>query len=116
MATNSKQQRLAQDIKREIINVINEMKDPRLTSLVVLTVSRVDVTEDLDTAKVHISAMGKDNATAEAVAALNHGAGHIRTEISRRMHIRRAPEFKFVQDESAAYAQRINELLGELNK
>ena len=41
--------------------------------------------------------------------------GHVRTEVSRRMHIRKAPRFVFVKDEGAAYAAHINKLLGELD-
>ena len=41
--------------------------------------------------------------------------GHVRTEISRKMHIRKAPRFVFVEDDGAAYAAHINELLKELH-
>lgn len=50
------------------------------------------------------------------VKALNKASGHVRTEISRRMHIRKAPRFVFAQDDGAAYAAHINELLAGLNK
>ena len=49
------------------------------------------------------------------VKALNKASGHVRTEVSRRMHIRKAPRFVFVKDEGAAYAAHINKLLGELD-
>ena len=109
---NNKQGRLAEDIKRELIDVIGGLKDPRLGGL--LTVMRVEVTPDLDLAKVYISVLGKENGTEEAVVALTHAAGHIRTEISRRMHIRKAPAFRFIADGGAAYAAHINEILEEL--
>ena len=60
--------------------------------------------------------MGSEEAAAEAVKALNRAAGHVRTEISRRMHIRKAPRFVFVRDDGAAYAAHINELLADLHK
>ena len=64
------QGRLAQDMKREVIGIIGQMKDPRLTGAGLLTVTRLDVTPDLDQARVHISVMGaSDQATAEAVKA-----------------------------------------------
>ena len=47
--------RMAQDMKRELIAIIGEMKDPRITGGL-LTVTRLDVTPDLDQAKVYISA------------------------------------------------------------
>ena len=43
------------------------------------------------------------------------GPRHVRTELSRKMHIRKAPRLIFVEDDGAAYAAHINELLKELN-
>ena len=57
---------------------------------------------------------GGEDATAAACKALNRASGHVRTEVSRRMHIRKAPRFIFSPDDSAAYAQHINELLAGL--
>lgn len=106
--------RMAQDMKRELIAIIQEMKDPRVNGGL-LTVTRLDVTPDLDQAKVHISVMGREGGPEPVVKALNRASGHVRTEISRRMHIRKAPRFVFVVDESAAYAAHINQLLEELS-
>ncbi len=88
------QGRLAQDMKREVIGVIGQMKDPRLAGGL-LTVTRLSVTQDLDLAKVYISVLGGD--AAGAVAALNRAAGHVRSEISRRMHIRKAPPLRLLR-------------------
>ena len=100
--------RLSEDMKRELIAIIGGMKD--------LTVMRVEVAPDLSTAKVHVSKMGEENATAEAVGALNRAAGHVRSEIAKRMHIRKAPEFRFVADDGAKYAAHINELIAGLER
>lgn len=107
--------RMAQDMKREIIAIIGEMKDPRLgTGL--NTVTRLDVTPDLDVAKVYISVMANPEGPGPVVRALNKASGHVRTEVSRRMHIRKAPRFIFVEDDGAAYAEHINRILQELNE
>ena len=45
--------------------------------------------------------------------ALNRAAGHVRTEVSRRMHIRKGARFVFVRDDGRAYAAHINELLAD---
>ena len=102
--------RLSEDMKRELIAIIGGMKDPRVQGF--LTV----VAPDLSTAKVHVSKMGEENATAEAVGALNRAAGHVRSEIAKRMHIRKAPEFRFVADDGAKYAAHINELIAGLER
>lgn len=106
--------RMAQDMKRELIAVIGEMKDPRITGGL-LTVTRLEVTPDLDCARVYISVMGREGGPEPVVKALNKASGHIRTEISRRMHIRKAPRYIFVADDGAAYAAHINALLQDLN-
>ena len=80
-----------------------------------LTVTRLDVTPDLDVAKVYVSVMGREDGPKPAIEALNRAAGHVRTEVSKKMHIRKAPRFIFVEDDGAAYAAHINELLRTLN-
>ena len=90
--------RLAQDMKREIIAIIGRLKDPRLEGGL-LTVTRLDVTPDLDVAKVYVSVMGRADGPKPAIEAL----------------IRKAPRFIFVEDDGAAYAAHINELLRSLN-
>ena len=106
--------RLAQDMKREVIAIIGRLKDPRLEGGL-LTVTRLDVTPDLDVAKVYVSVMGRADGPKPAIEALNRAAGHVRTEVSKKMHIRKAPRFIFVEDDGAAYAAHINELLRSLN-
>ena len=100
--------RLAQDMKREVIAIIGRLKDPRLEGGL-LTVTRLDV------AKVYVSVMGRADGPKPAIEALNRAAGHVRTEVSKKMHIRKAPRFIFVEDDGAAYAAHINELLRSLN-
>lgn len=111
---NVNHSRMAQDMKRELIAVIGGMKDPRVAGGL-LTVTRLEVTPDLDCAKVYISVMGREGGPEPVVKALNKASGHVRTEISRRMHIRKAPRFVFLADGGAAYAAHIHALLQDLN-
>ena len=69
----------------------------------------------MDVAKVYVSVMGREDGPKPAIEALNRAAGHVRTEVSKKMHIRKAPRFIFVEDDGAAYAAHINELLRTLN-
>ena len=109
MPQSNKQGRINENIKRELISIIGAMKDPRVQGF--LTVMRVEAAPDLSSAKVYVSMLGENNATKDAVAALQRAAGHIRTEISKRMHIHKAPELHFLADDGAKYAAHINELL-----
>ena len=108
------QGRMAQDMKRELIAIIGEMKDPRVAGGL-LTVTRLDVTPDLDVAKVYISVMGREGGSKPVVTALNKASGHVRTEVSRRMHIRKAPRFVVVADDGPPYAAHNNGLLRDLD-
>lgn len=109
--------RLNEDLRRELIEIIGAMKDPRLKAGM-LTITRVETAPDLSTARVHVSVLGSDeggeNATKDVVAALDRAKGHVRSEIAARMHIRRAPELIFMPDEGSAYADHINKMLKKL--
>ena len=111
---STKVERLNEDIKRELISIVSQMKDPRLDCF--LTIMRVETAPDLTNAKVHISVLEGDQACEDAIKALKKGQGFIRGELSKRLRIKRSPEFAFVKDEGAAYAQKINEILRDINK
>ena len=106
-------ERLNEDIKREIISIIAQMKDPRLQCF--LTVMRVETAPDLTSAKVYISVLDGDDKCEAAIKVLNKSQGFIRGELSKRLHIKRSPEFNFVKDDGAAYAQRINDIIRTIN-
>lgn len=112
--SSTKAERLNEDIKKELISIISQMKDPRLDCL--WTIMRVDTSPDLTNAKVHISVLEGEEACNKVIAVLNRAQGHIRGEMSKHLHIRRSPELTFVRDEGAAYAQKINEILRDINK
>ncbi len=108
--TNS---RMNEDLKRELVKIIGEMKDPRLQGGLV-TVTRVEAAPDLSSCKVYVSMLGPGGGAKEVAAALEKAKGHVRSEVAARMHIRRAPEFSFIADDGAAYAAHINQLLNDL--
>lgn len=105
--------RLNEDIRRALVDIIGEMRDPRLKAGL-LTITRVDTDPDLTLCKVYVSILGQPAEKKAAIVALEGAKGHVRSEVSSRMHIRRAPEFQFVEDDNAEYAAHINELLGKL--
>ena len=114
MPQSKNMSRLSEDMKRELISVIGGMKDPRLQGGL-LSVMRVEVAPDLSSAKVYISMMGREDGSKEAAAALNRAAGDVRSEIAKRMHIRKTPEFRFIADDGARYAAHIGEILQGLH-
>lgn len=91
--------RVSEDIRREIIAVIRELKDPRVTGKM-LTVVRVEVSSDASYAKVYVSDFKGIESAKEAVKGLTAATGFIRREVGSRLHLRKTPELKFVADDS----------------
>ena len=91
--------RNGEDIKREITAIIREMKDPRIDGKL-LTVVRAELASDLSYGKVYVSAMEGIDTAKEACKALEHAEGMIRRELGKRLYIRKAPELKFIADDS----------------
>ncbi|MCL2513530.1 MAG: 30S ribosome-binding factor RbfA [Oscillospiraceae bacterium] len=94
-----KKGRDAEDIKREITAIIRELKDPRVAGAI-LTVVRVEVSSDLSYGKVYISAVEGIDAAKAACKALENAKGLIRHEVGSRLGLRKAPDFKFIADDS----------------
>ena len=92
--------RINEEARKEISAVIRELKDPRVTS-VMLTVVRVEVAHDLSFAKVFISSLGGIEEAKEACKALNGNAkGYIRKEVGLRLSLRKTPDLRFIPDDS----------------
>ena len=109
-----KSDRVAEDIKREIIAIIRDViKDPRVQGKL-LTVIRVEVSGDLSYAKAYISAMEGIEAAKEAVAGLKNAAGYIRREVGQRLRLRKTPELRFVADDSIEHGMSIAKMLNDL--
>ena len=90
--------RITEDIKREIVAILRELKDPRISGM--LTVVKVSVTNDLSYAKVYVSAMEGMEAAKASVKGLTAAQGYIRHELGRRLHLRKCPELRFIADDS----------------
>lgn len=104
--------RLTEDIKREIIDILREVKDPRITGLV--SVVRVTVSSDLSYSRVYVSDIGGD--VKETVKGLNSAAGFVRSSLASRLNIRKTPQIKFLGDDSIEQSARISKMLDELTK
>jgi ribosome-binding factor A len=114
MAENRRPDRLAEAIREEVARFVNEKaKDPRITGMV--TVTAVEVTRDLRTAKVFVSVLG-DGDRERTFEGLNSLAGHLRARLGKTLGLRSAPEILFRNDESVARAARIETLLAQIKE
>lgn len=106
--------RVGEQLKKELSDIFQkEIKDPRIGFL---TVTHVEVTGDLQQAKVYISVLGNEEEKENTLKAIEKASGFIRSEVGRRIRLRHTPELIFLFDESIEYGNRIERLLKELNE
>ena len=111
-----KQDRTAEDIKREITLIISELKDPRVGEAM-LTVVRTEVAHDLSFCKVFISSLqGMESATAACKVLEKTAKGHIRSELGKVLSIRKVPEIRFIPDDTLEKSIDMFKKLEEDNK
>jgi len=104
-----RKERLDELLWRELSSIIvYELDDPRLHDI---TVSRVDVARDLQTARILITPLDDEQDVKEIQRALENARGHLRSEIASRIQLRNVPELYFKIGESYQQAQRIEDIL-----
>ncbi len=92
-------------IKQEMSKIIlNDIKDPRIGFV---TVTNVEVTKDLRSAKVYVSLFGSDEANKATWQGLESSLGFFRTEIGKRIRLRFTPEISLHLDNSFANSEHI---------
>lgn len=106
--------RVSEQIKKELGLIIQrEMKDPRVGFI---TVTGVEVTNDLSQAKVYISVMGSEEQKQNSLKALEKAQGFLRSEIGARIQMRHVPELLFKLDQSIEYGNKIEQLISQLHR
>ena len=100
--------RINEEVQRELAALIPTVKDPRVTGMI--SVTAVDVTQDLKYAKVYISVLDKDD-SAQVLKGLKSAAGYLRRELGRALNLRHTPELTFLRDDSMAKGAKILEML-----
>ncbi len=107
--------RVTEDVRREISAILRELKDPRVGDCL-LSVVRVEVTNDLSYCTVYISTMEGAERTKTAVQGLRSAAGYIRRELGKRLSLRHVPEMIFKPTDSIEYGAHISKLLSDLEE
>jgi ribosome-binding factor A len=104
--------RVADLIRAEISDIfLRRISDPRIGAL---TITGVEVAEDLRTAKIFFVEMGKDVFDPETQKGLERARSFLKRELGKRLQLRHVPEIFFMPDESFAYGSRIDRLLAEI--
>lgn len=115
MATSRRVSRVGALIKREVsLMLLNDIKDDRVGAGMV-SVTDVDVSGDLQHAKIFVSIYGSEEAKAETMAGLKAATGYVRSELGQRVRLRRTPEVMFVEDRSLERGDRILSLINKIS-
>ena len=109
---NIKIERLNHAFMEEISNIL--MKEIKDEDISFVTITDVDITNDLSYAKVYFTVL--DNEKKETTIKTLNGASHfIRGELSKRIEIRHTPELKFIYDDSISYGEHIEDIIEKIN-
>lgn len=116
MATGRRVSRVAELIKREISQMLlHGIKDDRV-GMGMVSITDVDVSGDLQHAKVFVSIYGTEADRAETMAGLEAATGYVRKQLGHRIRLRRTPEVIFVEDRSLERGTRVLSLLNQLDQ
>jgi ribosome-binding factor A len=112
MGQGSRPDRVADLIRAEVTTMIaRELHDPGIGFV---TVTRVQVTSDLQHARVFYTSLGDAEARKNTARALERAEGFMRRQIGQRLRLRRVPEIAFEFDTSIGHQDRVEQLLKEL--
>lgn len=116
MATSRRVSRVASLIKREVSQMLlNGIKDDRV-GMGMVSITDVDVSGDLQHAKIFVSIYGTDEAKSETMAGLKSATGYVRSELGHRIQLRRTPEVVFLEDRSLERGDRMITLLNRISQ
>lgn len=106
--------RISSEVKKEISKIImDDLNDPRLSTEAMVSVTDVEVTNDLSYADVYISVLGDNKNKEDVMEALNQAKGYIKILVGERMRLRTMPEFRFKFDNSIERGAYMDKLIAE---
>jgi ribosome-binding factor A len=103
--------RVDEAVRKVLSEGIAELKDPRIGFV---TVTAVQVTNDLEHATVWVSIFGTDRERERTMQALEGAAGVLQGRINRELHLRRTPHLRFTYDAAVERGVRMSSLIDEL--
>ena len=111
---NPRARRLGEQIQRELTELLRrDVKDERIGNV---TITAVDVTGDLRTARVYYLIFGKDGPDPKVQRGLESAAGFLRNALSKSLMIRYTPTLSFELDSSIEHGVRLTQLIDSVNK
>lgn len=106
--------RVADQIRAEVsVMLAREVHDPGIGFV---TVTRVQVTPDLQVARVFYTTLGSDAERRATAKALHRASPFLRHQIGQRLRLRRVPTLEFFFDKSVENQERVERLLQEIHE
>jgi ribosome-binding factor A len=98
---------------REVVSahIAGDLKDPRIGFV---TVTGVETSPDLRSARVYVSVLGDDTQREDALAGLDSARGFLQAQVGNEVRMKRTPTLQFVNDESIERGMRMERLLSDL--
>lgn len=100
------------EVVREVASetILFELRDPRVK---LVTVTRAEVSGDLQHAKVYVSIMGTEKEQDLTMHGLRHAAGYVQSKLAKRMQTRFTPVITFVLDKGVKNSIEVSRLINE---
>ena len=112
--SNIRANRVAEQMKKELGDILTQkIKDPRIGFD---TVTDVEISPDLQESKIFVSIFGTEEEKEQTLVGLAKSKGFIRSEIGKRIRLRKVPEISFEIDETIEYGNRIERIIRNLNE
>jgi ribosome-binding factor A len=110
---NPRRPRVSQAIREALGKLVDsELSDPRISKAGFLSINHVELNKDMSVAEVFVGFYGEDAAPGEAaVKILNRAAGRLRGPLGRTLKLQRAPELRFVHDQSSEFGVRLSQII-----
>lgn len=107
--------RINEEIQRELSDQLRRLKDPRVSEVGMVSITRVDTTGDLRYSRIYISVLDKSREK-DVMKGLKSAAGFLRRELGRALQLRYTPELQFIADDSIQYGAHILEVLHQVEQ
>ena len=113
MSQGYRPSRVGDQIREELSELLarGDVHDPGIGFI---TLTRVQVSPDLQLARVFYTSLGDEQARKETAKALDRATPFVRRQIGGRLRLRRVPEIEFRFDESIQHQDRIEQILRDL--
>jgi ribosome-binding factor A len=114
MVSKTRAVRIAERIREDLSDLLlQQVHDPRLEGI---TITDVTVDRELAFAEIYISSFYGEERSSEILSGLDHAQGYLRTELAKRINLRRFPRLRFHWDSTFERAERIDRLIAKIQE